>query len=71
MAERQLTLKTGQVNRLAKEVASYQKEAEAAKRRVDQMRANGEEPAKIVRSLDQVLAHIRSVRPIESFQRRW
>ncbi|GAA5846262.1 hypothetical protein JCM5353_005386 [Sporobolomyces roseus] len=40
---RQLSIKTGVVNRLVKEVASYQNEAEQTKQTADQMEANGED----------------------------
>ncbi|GAA5880882.1 hypothetical protein JCM16303_005160 [Sporobolomyces ruberrimus] len=42
-AERQLSIKTGVVNRLVKEVASYRQEADATKARADRMEENGED----------------------------
>ncbi|GAA5996778.1 hypothetical protein JCM5350_007785 [Sporobolomyces pararoseus] len=42
-AARQLSIKTGVVNRLVKEVASYKSEAEQTKATADKMEADGED----------------------------
>ncbi|GAA6060454.1 hypothetical protein JCM10212_000882 [Sporobolomyces blumeae] len=42
-ATRQLSIKTGVVNRLVKEVAMYKQEAEQTKARADEMEHNGED----------------------------
>jgi len=44
---RQLKISTGVVQRLFKEVTSYQNEAEENQRKVDEMKGHGEDPYKI------------------------